>query len=166
MYAVRNIKLCTKDCLCLFVCPNKAADTENGVIDKDKCIGCKKCMEACPSHAITMVPRQYPKELIKSEETIIEMKNLAKSKVEQEQIALSLKDKETNEDIKILLQAIAKSNHIMAEDIYREAGYMIPQSEFVQDFLKDLSNNSDDDFLKETIAKLLQLIKNDTQKND
>ena len=27
-YAVRNINLCTKDCLCLFVCPTGATDTE------------------------------------------------------------------------------------------------------------------------------------------
>lgn len=28
-YAVRNIRLCTKDCLCLYVCPTGATDTEN-----------------------------------------------------------------------------------------------------------------------------------------
>ena len=32
-YAVRNIRLCTKDCLCLYVCPTGATDTENSVID-------------------------------------------------------------------------------------------------------------------------------------
>jgi hypothetical protein len=28
MYASRNLGKCTKDCLCLFVCPTDAADTE------------------------------------------------------------------------------------------------------------------------------------------
>ena len=37
-YAVRNLKFCEKDCLCLFVCPTGATDTENSVIDVDKCI--------------------------------------------------------------------------------------------------------------------------------
>ncbi|MGN0415634.1 MAG: ATP/GTP-binding protein [Agathobacter sp.] len=30
--AVRNLRLCTKDCLCLYVCPVGATDTENSVI--------------------------------------------------------------------------------------------------------------------------------------
>ena len=37
--AVRNLRLCTKDCLCLYVCPVGATDTENSVIDVEKCIG-------------------------------------------------------------------------------------------------------------------------------
>ena len=32
-YAVRNLRLCTKDCLCLYVCPTGATDTENSIID-------------------------------------------------------------------------------------------------------------------------------------
>ena len=28
-YAVRNLRLCTKDCLCLYVCPTGATDTED-----------------------------------------------------------------------------------------------------------------------------------------
>ena len=35
MRAVRNIRLCTKDCLCLYVCPTGATDTETGQIDAD-----------------------------------------------------------------------------------------------------------------------------------
>ena len=31
--AVRNIRLCTKDCLCLYVCPVGATDTEDSIID-------------------------------------------------------------------------------------------------------------------------------------
>ena len=36
--AVRNLRLCTKDCLCLYVCPTGATDTEDSVIDVAKCI--------------------------------------------------------------------------------------------------------------------------------
>lgn len=54
-HAYRNLKLCTKDCLCLFVCPTGATDNETGQIDFSKCIGCGACAKACPSHAITMI---------------------------------------------------------------------------------------------------------------
>ena len=49
-HAVRNIRLCTKDCLCLYICPVGATDTENGQVDWDKCIGCGKCEPRCPYH--------------------------------------------------------------------------------------------------------------------
>ena len=51
-YAVRTIRLCEKDCLCLYVCPTGASDTENSVIDKDKCIGCTICAKNCKFDAI------------------------------------------------------------------------------------------------------------------
>ena len=51
-YAVRNLRLCTKDCLCLYVCPTGATDTENSVIDPDKCVGCGACAKSCPHRAI------------------------------------------------------------------------------------------------------------------
>ena len=44
MVAVRNIDLCSKDCLCLYVCPNGATDTENSIIDVDKCTGGGMCI--------------------------------------------------------------------------------------------------------------------------
>ena len=61
MHAVRNIRLCTKDCLCLYVCPTGATDTENGQIDFSKCVrGCRACVDACPSGAISLVPETFP----------------------------------------------------------------------------------------------------------
>ena len=51
-YAVRNLRLCTKDCLCLYVCPTGATDTENSIIDPNKCIGCGICTTKCMFDAI------------------------------------------------------------------------------------------------------------------
>ena len=50
--AVRNLRLCTKDCLCLYVCPYGATDTENSIIDINKCVGCGKCLSVCPGNLL------------------------------------------------------------------------------------------------------------------
>ena len=85
MHAVRNIRLCTKDCLCLYVCPTGATDTENGQIDETKCIsGCRKCVDACPSHAISLVPEEYPPQQEKAEHVVSSLMELMESKCAQE----------------------------------------------------------------------------------
>jgi len=157
-YAVRNIRLCTKDCLCLYVCPTGATDTENSIIDVDKCIGCGDCADACPSGAISMVPKEYPKQQDKTEPVISALKTLMRSKSEQENIAAGLPGK--------LAAAIEKSNHIMAEDIIREAGYMLPQSENSQEFLQSLlGGKQPEGFPKETVEKLLKALNKSEEGN-
>ena len=147
-YAVRNIRLCTKDCLCLYVCPTGASDTENSIIDVSKCIGCGDCADACPSGAISMVPIEYPPQQFKSEEVVGALKVLLRSKSEQESIAAGLPGK--------LAVAIEKSNHIMAEDIIREAGFLIPQSNNTIHFLQSLlEKKQPEGFPEEVVARLL-----------
>jgi Fe-S-cluster-containing hydrogenase component 2 len=150
-YAVRNIRLCTKDCLCLYVCPTGATDTENSIIDVEKCIGCGDCADACPSGAISMVPFEYPPQQQKTDAVIGALKALLRSKSQQENIAASLPGK--------LAAAIEKSNHIMAEDIIREAGYMLPQSDNVQVFLRSLLERKQaEGFPQEAVEKLIELL--------
>jgi rubrerythrin len=145
--------------LCLYVCPTGATDTENSIIDVSKCIGCGDCADACPSGAISIVPEVYPPQQPKTEAVINALKVLLRSKSEQEMIAAGLPGK--------LAVAIEKSNHIMAEDIIREAGYMLPQSDNALDFLKSLIDRQQpEDFPKEAVEKLLESFNKNKEDNN
>ncbi len=148
-YAVRNLRLCTKDCLCLYVCPTGATDTENSVIDVSKCTGCGDCAAACPSGAISMVPFQYPKQQAHENAVSAALQALMRSKAEQEQVAHALPG--------ALAAAVEKSNRVMAEDLIREAGYMLPQSGNVRKFLEMLLvTYTGEGFPKEAVQTLLR----------
>lgn len=129
-YAVRNLRLCTKDCLCLYVCPTGATDTENSIIDVTKCIGCGACADACPSAAISMVPKAYPPQQPKEEKVTEALRSLIQSKARAERMASELPD--------ALSVAIEKSSRLMAEDLCREAGFMLPQSGNTKAFLESI----------------------------
>ncbi len=149
--AVRNVRLCEKDCLCLYVCPTGASDTENSVIDTEKCIGCGTCAEACPSKAISLVPREYPTQQVKTEEVVAVLRKLIDSKAEQEELAAALPGS--------LAKAVEKSTRIMAEDLLREAGYMLPQSGNTRHLLEEmLTHAQETDFPIEAAEQLLASI--------
>ena len=147
-YAVRNVGLCGKDCLCLYVCPTGASDTENSVIDAGKCIGCGACADACPSRAISMVPRQYPPQQKKDAAVVAALRRLAASKTEQEQLAAGLTG--------ALARAVEQSNRIMAEDLLREAGYMLPQSGNTKALLETMEGFAGEPGFPEEAAALLR----------
>ncbi len=158
MYASRNIELCSKDCLCLFVCPTGATDTETGQIDRDLCLdGCRLCVDACPSHAIYLVMTNYPEPGVKNEELAGLLMALHEKKTDQELAAEKIESAAQQEGEKKLAKALGKSMRILAEDCAREAGFMLPQSRKVRDMLKELSETVDSE-KKEIIDKLLKEI--------
>ena len=161
MHAARNTFLCTKDCVCLFVCPTGATDTENGQIDCKKCIdGCRLCIDACPSHAIYLVYNTYPDPQKKSIEVKKALHLLSASKAKQEKIASDIAEETKDPLVRQLARTIERSNRILGEDCLRESGYMIPQSKETQSFLiNELEKRKlDKDFPKDVAEKLLELL--------
>lgn len=164
--AVRNLRLCTKDCLCLYVCPTGAADTENSVIDPEKCVGCGMCAGACPSGAISMVPLTYPPQQKKSENLLMLSGALAKIKAKEEKTALQLAQNAQSDGLYRILTAAAKSARLVNEDILREGGYMLPQSENAHKLLREWAENPPSEhFPAESAKTLLELIPCNEQNN-
>ncbi|NLT18609.1 MAG: 4Fe-4S binding protein [Clostridiales bacterium] len=158
MYAVRNIRLCTKDCLCLYVCATGATDTETGQIDRTKCTGCGICALACPSHAISMVPEEYPKQQDKTEQVINALGTIADNKYIVEYASKVLAEKTDNKG-KDLFVGISRSSRIMAEDIIRESGYMLPFSEEVLEVLERIKKDNPKGLPMENVIKLIEKIR-------
>ena len=164
--AVRNLRLCTKDCLCLYVCPTGAADTENSIIDPEKCVGCGMCAGACPSGAISMVPLTYPPQQKKSENLLMLSGALAKIKAKEEKTALQLAHNAQSDGLYRILAAAAKSARLVNEDILREGGYMLPQSENAHKLLREWAENPPSEhFPAESAKTLLELIPCNEQNN-
>ncbi len=158
-FAVRNLRLCTKDCLCLYVCPTGASDTENSIIDVDKCVGCGECAKACPSGAISIVPASYPAQQKKSDEVLAKSRMETKNKAAEEIIASALSDAAGDKDERNLMAALAKAARLVNEDLQRESGYMLPQSSNTRKLLEALCKNPPkDDFPVETAKRLLELL--------
>ncbi len=64
--------------------------------------------------------------------------SLSGSKVKQEQMADAIASNTDNPILKQFASALSKSNRLMAEDLLREAGYILPQSKNVQDLIQSM----------------------------
>ena len=164
--AVRNLRLCTKDCLCLYVCPVGATDTENSIIDTEKCIGCGVCADSCPSGAISMVPLEYPAQQAKTSVVVDALNAMSKAKAITEKAARQISSSTDASGLKRLMKAIAKSERLVSEDIIRESGYMLPQSDNAHTLLEYfVANQPSEDFPVDAAKKLLSLIPNNEKTN-
>ena len=156
IHAYRDIKLCSKDCLCLFVCPTGASDTETGQIDFSKCIGCGACANACPSHAITLVPNKMPKQQEKQEEVVKALFKVANTKIDAINKLKTMIKSSSNEDEKRLYKALIHANKVIVEDLMREAGYMLPESKNTHELLEELKKTTPQqkDIIQQLLDKL------------
>lgn len=158
MYAVRNGELCTKDCLCIFVCPTGATDTETGQIDSSACIdGCRLCVDACPSHAIYLVSQRIPEVRRRDEGCSKALLDLADGLAGQRRISEQLASEADDQKEALFYRAMATSAAILAEDCCREAGYMTVEQEKSRRYLQELSERTSDEETKELLGKLLSL---------
>ena len=164
--AVRNLRLCTKDCQCLYVCPVGATDTENSIIDTEKCIGCGVCADSCPSGAISMVPLEYPVQQAKTSVVVDALNAMSKAKAITEKAARQISSSTDASGLKRLMKAVAKSERLVSEDIIRESGYMLPQSDNAHTLLEYfVANQPSEDFPVDAAKKLLSLIPNNEKTN-
>lgn len=137
MFAARNISLCTKDCVCLFVCPTGATDTENGRIDAEKCIdGCRLCVDACPSHAIYLVCERLPRVKSSPSDRIVDVfSGILRSKAGLCHQAAVLADSADAETTAGFWRAFQHSNQVLAEDCARESGCLYPERGNIKELL-------------------------------
>lgn len=157
-FAYRTIRLCTKDCLCLYVCPTGATDTEDSIIDVKKCDGCGRCVNACPSGAISLVPYEYPKQQQKTEQVLAVLNQLSKNKTDAEILARSIAEMTDKDGLRRLMRAVEMSERLMAEDVIRESGYMLPQGAQAHELIQYFIDNPPAGFPTDTAKRLLEKI--------
>ena len=155
MIASRNLRICTKDCMCLYVCPTGATDTETGQIDFAKCVGCGDCARSCPNSAISMIPLDYPHQQPKDETVVGKVRSIAGSKAAQEAIAKQVMDGTDDPRLRTLMKAVRRSERLMGEDLIRETGYLLPQSGGVRRMLETFVADPPEGFPVEAARELL-----------
>ena len=160
LFAVRNLRLCTKDCLCLYVCPTGASDTEDSIIDVKTCIGCGHlCSGLSPAALSRWCLMDYPPQQKKARAVLDHAAVLAESKARQEAAARSLGACAGGGRSCPALCRRRTQHPPGAEDLSRESGYMLPQSAAARNLLEDLlADPPTPDFPAQAARELLERI--------
>ena len=64
------------------------------------------------------------------------------------------------------MKAVAKAERLVGEDILREAGFMLPQSDNAHQLLAGMLANAKEGFPKESCQKLLDIIPNNEKEKE
>ena len=86
------------------------------------------------------------------------LNKMSKNKTEEEKMALGLAESTELDGLYRLMKAVAASSRLIAEDLIREAGYMLPQSANAHNLLKELISKNPDGFPLDEAKKILDLI--------
>jgi len=103
-----------------------------------------------------MVPDKYPPQQPKEEKVASAQRALGHSKTRQERIAGDLAASSGSAVTKQFARAVARSNRLMAEDLLRESGFLLPQSGEVRDLIEAMLENAEPDFPVDAAELLLE----------
>jgi len=103
-----------------------------------------------------MIPDKYPPQQPKKEEVIKTQRALGHSKARQERIADDFAASSGSAVTKQFARAVAKSNRLMAEDLLRESGFLLPQSDVVRDLIEAMLESAQPDFPVDAAELLLE----------
>ena len=91
---------------------------------------------------------------------------MSKAKAITEKAARQISSSTDASGLKRLMKAVAKSERLVSEDIIRESGYMLPQSDNAHTLLEYfVANQPSEDFPVDAAKKLLSLIPNNEKTN-
>ena len=106
-----------------------------------------------------MVPDKYPVQQKKTKSMCNTLNLISANKAQSEVIAKRIRDGTDDPVLEQLASALVRCNRLMAEDICRESGYMLPQSGNVRKLLEDLlAMDHPDDFPRDAVERLLSMM--------
>ena len=113
-----------------------------------------------------MVPLEYPVQQAKTSVVVDALNAMSKAKAITEKAARQISSSTDATGLKRLMKAVAKSERLVSEDIIRESGYMLPQSDNAHTLLEYfVANQPSEDFPVDAAKKLLSLIPNNEKTN-